>query len=106
MCSATGLVLGAFHFSTRADLGALLVQWCNSSLSCSACWCILLEHFSTGAKVLDGALLVQTLLLCWGSGAVLHFTTGAPVLAGALLVQVGALHEAACLSLGCSLNKP
>ena len=41
------------------------------------CCCILLEHFSTGAQVLDGALLVQTLLLCWGSGAVLHFTTGA-----------------------------
>ena len=60
------------------------------------CWCILLA----------GALLVQILLLYWGSGALLHFTTGAPVLAGALLVQVGALHEAACLSLGCSLNKP
>ena len=70
------------------------------------CWCILLEHFSIGAPVPAGALLVQILVLCWGCAALLHFTNGALVLAGALLVQVGALHEAACLSLGCSLNKP
>ena len=70
------------------------------------CWCILLVHFIIGAQVQAGALLVQILVLCWGCAALLHFSTGALVLAGALLVQVGALHEAACLSLGCSLNKP